>query len=95
MKPDLLRLGEFSEECLTALAAHFDCHGLDAVDAEPSLRARIAGIVTRSDYRIDPAILAGLPGLRIVTTSGVGYDGIPLAAARERGVVVTNTPAGH
>lgn len=92
MKPDLLRLGQFPDENLAALARHFECHEPAALEADPALRARISGIVTRSDQRIAPEVLAGLPGLRIITTTGVGYDGIPLAAARERGVVVTNTP---
>jgi glyoxylate reductase len=33
-----------------------------------------------------------LPRLRIVANFGVGYDRIDVAACRERGVVVTNTP---
>ena len=33
-----------------------------------------------------------LPGLRIVANFGVGYDRLDVAACRERGVVVTNTP---
>lgn len=36
--------------------------------------------------------LEGLPGLRVVANYGVGYDNIDLAAARRRGVTVTNTP---
>jgi glyoxylate reductase len=33
-----------------------------------------------------------LPSLRVVANFGVGYDRIDLAAARARGVIVTNTP---
>ena len=33
-----------------------------------------------------------LPALRIVSVMGVGYDGIDVAAAKARGVVVTHTP---
>ena len=33
-----------------------------------------------------------LPTLEIIASFGVGYDGIDLAAAAERGVIVTNTP---
>ena len=33
-----------------------------------------------------------LPALEIITTFGVGYDGLPLAAAAARGIPVTNTP---
>jgi glyoxylate reductase len=43
--------------------------------------------------RIDAAVLdAGLPRLRAVCNYAVGYDNVDVAAATERGVVVTNTP---
>jgi lactate dehydrogenase-like 2-hydroxyacid dehydrogenase len=37
-------------------------------------------------------LIESLPGLEIIATSAVGYDGIDVKAAAERGVVVTNTP---
>jgi glyoxylate reductase len=42
--------------------------------------------------RVDGAVLDAGPGLRIVANIAVGYDNIDVAAARARGVVVTNTP---
>ena len=42
--------------------------------------------------RIDGAVLDAAPGLRIVANIAVGYDNIDCAAARARGIVVTNTP---
>lgn len=43
--------------------------------------------------RIDGAVLdAAGPGLRIVANNAVGFDNVDLAAARARGVAVTNTP---
>ena len=33
-----------------------------------------------------------LPALEIISVMGVGYDGIDVAAAKARGVVVTHTP---
>jgi glyoxylate reductase len=42
--------------------------------------------------RVDAAVLDAGPGLRIVANIAVGFDNIDLAAARSRGVVVTNTP---
>jgi len=42
--------------------------------------------------RIDEALLAGAPQLRIVANMAVGTDNVDLAAARARGVAVTNTP---
>jgi glyoxylate reductase len=42
--------------------------------------------------RVDEALLRRAPSLRIVANAVVGVDNIDLAACRERGVVVTNTP---
>ena len=52
-----------------------------------------AGLVTIPSVRVDGELLdrAG-PGLRIVANYAVGLDNVDLAAARERGIVVTNTP---
>lgn len=41
---------------------------------------------------IDDEILAAAPGLKVVSNVAVGFNNIDVAAARKRGVVVTNTP---
>jgi glyoxylate reductase len=41
---------------------------------------------------IDRAVLDAGTDLKVISTIAVGYNNIDLAAARERGVVVTNTP---
>ncbi len=42
--------------------------------------------------RIDDAVLAAGPGLRVVANYGVGLDNVDVAAASARGIAVTNTP---
>ena len=42
--------------------------------------------------RVDAAVLARAPRLRIVANVAVGVDNIDLEACRARGIVVTNTP---
>ncbi len=42
--------------------------------------------------RIDASLLESAPHLKIVATISVGYDNIDVAAAKARGVIVTNTP---
>jgi lactate dehydrogenase-like 2-hydroxyacid dehydrogenase len=54
----------------------------------PSIRA-LAG---SGDSRVSAELIAALPALEIVAIMGVGYDGVDVAAAKARGVVVTNTP---
>lgn len=50
-------------------------------------------VVTWFCDRIDEGVMeAAGPGLKILANFAVGYDNIDLAAARRRGVVVTNTP---
>jgi glyoxylate reductase len=69
----------------------------DGAEAIPAgeLRSRLAGkqaLMCLLTDRVDGAVLDAGPGLRIVANIAVGYDNIDLAAARARGVVVTNTP---
>ncbi len=48
-------------------------------------------LVTALDV-IDAGVLAACPKLRVLANIGAGYDNIDVAAARTRGVTVTNTP---
>jgi glyoxylate reductase len=68
--------------------------GRDAIPGD-ALKARLAGkqaLVCLLTDRVDGPVLDAGPGLRIVANIAVGFDNIDLAAARARGVVVTNTP---
>lgn len=49
-------------------------------------------LVTLLTDTVDRQVLTGNPALRLVANVAVGYDNIDLAAAREAGVLVTNTP---
>jgi len=68
--------------------------GADAIPAgELALRlADKQALMCLLTDRVDGAVLDAGPGLRIVANIAVGFDNIDLAAARSRGVVVTNTP---
>ena len=54
-----------------------------------------AGLVVRSATSVDRELLGRAPGLKVVGRAGSGVDNIDLAAAREQGVVVMNTPGGN
>jgi D-3-phosphoglycerate dehydrogenase len=45
--------------------------------------------------RIMGAVLAQAPRLKVIARYGVGVDGVDLAAATERGILVTNTPGAN
>ncbi len=42
--------------------------------------------------KIDSEVLDAAPALKVVANIAVGYENIDVAAARDRGVIVTNTP---
>jgi glyoxylate reductase len=49
-------------------------------------------ILAEAVVAVGPAELDLLPDLRLVANYGVGYDNVDVAACRERGIAVTNTP---
>jgi glyoxylate reductase len=49
-------------------------------------------LVTILTERIDAAVLERAPRLRVVANAVVGFEHVDVAACRERGIVVTNTP---
>jgi glyoxylate reductase len=49
-------------------------------------------VLVEAVVAVGPEELDLLPDLRLVANYGVGYDRVDLAACRERGVAVTNTP---
>ena len=59
------------------------------------LRARVrdkAGLICVLTDRVDDALLSAGNALKVVSNIAVGHDNIDVAAARARGIVVTNTP---
>lgn len=67
----------------------------DASLTAPALAARLAdadGALITAGERIDAALLAVAPRLKVVANIGVGYNNIDLAACTTAGVLVTNTP---
>ena len=55
--------------------------------------AGVDGFLAMITDRVDGELLdAAGPQLRVVANHGVGYDNVDVEAARQRGVVVTNTP---
>lgn len=53
---------------------------------------RALGLVVRTYTRVDDALLASMPALRVVGRAGVGLDNIDLDACAARGVAVEHTP---
>ena len=55
--------------------------------------AKIRAIAASGESKVGAELIAQLPALEVISVMGVGYDGIDVAAAKARGVVVTHTPA--
>jgi glyoxylate reductase len=64
---------------------------MPSAELKESIRDKRALVSVITD-RVDAALLDEAPDLRIVANVGVGYEHIDVAAARQRGIVVTNTP---
>jgi glyoxylate reductase len=82
---------------MDALTARFDLTA-SAAASPPSRETVLSGVkdaealVPTLSERIDAELLNHAPRLRVVANYAVGYNNIDLDAAREKGVIVTNTP---
>ncbi|MDP2803312.1 MAG: 2-hydroxyacid dehydrogenase [Phreatobacter sp.] len=95
-KPDLLMTGPMMQTIQDQLAQRFTLHKLwEATDKEAFLRHLAPSVVafaSGSHVPCDPALMGRFPGLKIVSSFGVGYDHVDAAWAGQNGIVVTNTP---
>lgn len=96
MKPRVLQNGRLMPDFEARLAAEFDLHRL-ASEADPAayLAARggeFVGLVSSAFKGADAALIGALPALKVISHFGVGYDNVDIAAAKQRGIVVSNTP---
>lgn len=94
-KPDLLtvaRLAPFLMEPLQhAFNVHDRLHEEDAAAFE-RIAPRIRAICGSGESKVSAELIARLPALEIISIMGVGYDGVDVAAAKARGVMVGHTP---
>lgn len=96
MKPEILALARFYPPTLAELEREYTVHKLwEAKDADVFLKevsGRVRGVVTTGLAGISRRRMEALPRLEIVASFGNPRGTVDLAAAQERGVVVTNTP---
>jgi lactate dehydrogenase-like 2-hydroxyacid dehydrogenase len=84
---EILSLGSLPDGAAKSLAERFTVRGL------ADNLAAIRGIARGGGHSpVDGTLIDRLPKLEIIANFGVGYDGIDLVRAAERGVLVTNTP---
>jgi gluconate 2-dehydrogenase len=97
MKPRILVTREVFDETIEYLSQHCDVESNqdDVALAPEALRQRLRdkrGVMCCLTDRIDAALLAESPQLRVVANIAVGYNNIDVAACTARGVMATNTP---
>lgn len=97
MKPTILVTREVFDETLAHLDAHFEVESnQDDVAFPPEeLARRIAdkdAVMCALTDRVDAALVASAPRLKVVANIAVGYNNVDVDACTARGVLVTNTP---
>jgi lactate dehydrogenase-like 2-hydroxyacid dehydrogenase len=95
MKPDILAVGKLAPALEAGLRQTYTFHErLPESDAAAgsAIAKQVRGIVARASLPVSREVIASLPALEIISVFGVGYDKVDVAAARERSIVVTNTP---
>ena len=97
MKPKVLVTRQVFPEVVEALRARFDVEHND--DDRPwapeELARRLAdkqGVLATVMDRVDEAVLAAAPGLKVVSNIAVGTNNVDIPACTKRGIRVTNTP---
>jgi len=95
MKPIVLSFDQLPPFLTDPLNARFDFH--HAVDKNDltmleKLAPQVRAIAAKGETIVTRELMARFPRLEIIAVFGVGYDGIDVQAASERGISVTNTP---
>lgn len=93
---EILQIGPYPEWDQRPLDEAFTMHRYfeadDKAEFLASVGPEVRGIATRGELGANRAMIEALPRLEVISVYGVGYDAVDLAACRERGVRVTNTP---
>ena len=93
----VLIIGALLPSLQEAVETHFDATRFWELPDQNAWLAqhgdRIKAIVTSGALGASSEVIGKLPNLEAIFSFGVGYDSIAVDAARDRGIVVTNTPA--
>ena len=94
-KPDVLAVAKlhplYRQALDTVYTVHDRTHETDPV-AFAALAPRIVGVASTGEALVPGSLLAQLPGAKVVSVFGVGYDGVDVSAALAHGISVTHTP---
>jgi len=96
MKPEILQTTRLFAPTQERMEREFSCLKLhEAPDRAAFLKEvapRVRALATFGPAGADARLMDALPKLEIISNFGVGVDAIDLDAARQRKIIVTNTP---
>lgn len=96
MKHDLLSVPELNAKERNLLERNYVIHMALTPEQRRAQIARLGAtlraVLTKGQSGFTAEEIAALPRLGIICSSGVGFEGIDLAAALQRGIFVTNSP---
>jgi glyoxylate reductase len=97
MRPRVLLTRRIPSAVFTRLSEQSDVDLYEGEGAIPpdELKRRLAdkdGLIAVLTDRISDEVMEAGPALKIIANIAVGYDNIDVAAARRRGIIVSNTP---
>jgi lactate dehydrogenase-like 2-hydroxyacid dehydrogenase len=96
MKPEIVLTIPIYAAAMEQLDRDFTVHRLWQAQDKSAFFAgindRVRAIATGGGFRVDGALMDRLPKAEIIATMSIGVDHIDLAAAKSRGIAVTNTP---
>jgi hydroxypyruvate reductase len=99
MSPSVLIYPQFQERLYGLVSAKYDLMNpgpktpSEAFSAEE--RAKVTALVTTGGQHNTRNFLEELPNLKLITCYGTGYDGVDRAYAKEKGIVVCNSPGAN
>ena len=96
MKIEIVVAPRLYQPVMTRLESEFTLQPLweakDPLAFLAPLAERVRGFASFTGYPVPASLIAALPKLEIIATMSVGTDHIDVAAARARGIAVTNAP---
>lgn len=94
-QPEILSVAKFwppyTAQLNETYTVHDRLHQTDPA-AFAQVAPRIRAIAASGEAIVTRELIAQLPALEMISVFGVGYDGVDVKAAHERGIPVTNTP---
>ncbi|WP_186209274.1 2-hydroxyacid dehydrogenase [Burkholderia gladioli] len=94
MKPTLLVLIPLRDDARAAIAAQFDLiHAPDEASRAQAVAehgAKVEAVLTNGSTGLTEDELARLPRLAFLNALGAGYENLPVAAARRRGIAIAH-----